>query len=68
MSEPIDWSVTTWEGNRRRQHREFRALSFREKMEVIEQMGDVEALFAERRRARGVPVRGRGTERPDSHV
>ncbi|MGH2570884.1 MAG: hypothetical protein ACRDGR_06640 [bacterium] len=67
MTEPIDWSVTTWEGNRRRQHREFQALSFREKMEVIEQMGEVEALFAAKRRARGVPVRGRGTERPDSH-
>jgi hypothetical protein len=66
MSEPIDWSVTTWEGNRRRQHREFRALPFREKMEIIERMGEVEALFAARRRARGAPVRGRGTERPDS--
>lgn len=66
MTEPIDWSVTTWEGNRLRQHREFRALSFREKMEVIERLGDVEALFVEKRRNRGLPVRDRGRERRDS--
>jgi hypothetical protein len=56
MTEPIDWSMTTWEGNRLRQHREFRALSFREKMEAIERLGEVEAFFAERRRTRGMPV------------
>lgn len=67
MAEPIDWSITTWEGNRLRQHREFRALPFREKMEVIEQLGEVGALFAERRRSRGMPVRDRGTERRDPH-
>ena len=45
MSDPIDWSLTTWEGNRRRQHAEFRALPFREKILMIEQMGDVSAIF-----------------------
>ncbi len=62
MSDAVDWSVATWEGNRRQQHREFLALSFREKLKVIEQLGEVAAFFAERRRARGLPVR----ERPEA--
>ena len=32
MPESIDWTVTTYEGNRRRQHEEFRAISFGEKL------------------------------------
>ena len=31
-----DWDSTTWEGKRRRQHAEFQALTFREKLKVIE--------------------------------
>lgn len=49
MSEPIaimtpeqeaavDWSQCTWEGSRRQQHEEFRALSFPRKMEIIENL------------------------------
>lgn len=57
MSEREDWDSTTWEGNRRRQHREFLALSFRQKMQVIEELGEVARFFAARRRARGLPVR-----------
>lgn len=57
MTEPADWSVTTWEGNRLRQHREFLALSFREKLEVVERLGETAAFFAARRRARGQSVR-----------
>ena len=47
-----DWHLTTWEGNRRRQHEEFRRLSFREKLAVIEQLGEVSAFFAAKRRER----------------
>lgn len=36
--EPIDWSLTTWKGSRLRQHREFLALSFHRKMELLEEM------------------------------
>ena len=36
--EPIDWSLTTWKGSRLRQHREFQALSFHRKMELLEEM------------------------------
>jgi hypothetical protein len=45
----VDWSLTTYEGNRRRQHQEFRALSFREKLKRIEEMEAVAEHFAARR-------------------
>jgi hypothetical protein len=57
MADPIDWGVASWDGHRRRQHQDFQALSFRDKLVVIEQLGEVAAFFAERRRARGLPVR-----------
>ena len=50
------WRFGTWEGNRRRQHEEFRALPLRDKIAIIEQLGEVTALFAARRRVRGLPV------------
>jgi hypothetical protein len=45
----IDWSLTTYEGNRRRQHEEFRALPLREKLARIEQMEAVAEHFSSRR-------------------
>jgi len=33
-----DWSLTTRKGSRLRQHREFLALPFRRKMELLEEM------------------------------
>jgi len=44
-----DWSLETFDGLRRAQHAEFMALSFREKLERLEQMAEV----AERLRLRG---------------
>lgn len=41
----IDWSLTTWKGSRLQQHREFYALSFARKLELIEQMSDAAAFF-----------------------
>jgi hypothetical protein len=52
MPDEIDWTLTTWEGNRRRQHEDFLALSFREKVALIEQLGEVSEFF--RRKARVV--------------
>ena len=52
MPEQPDWRATSWEGNRLRQHREFLALPFREKLRRLEQTAEVAALFAARRRAR----------------
>lgn len=71
MADPIDWGVASWEGHRRRRHQEFLALPFREKLVVIEQLGEVAAFFSERRRARGLPVRSfvpkpAGDERGDA--
>lgn len=56
MADPIEWESASWEGHRRRQHQEFMALPLREKLLVIEQLGEVAAFFSERRRARGLPV------------
>ncbi len=44
-----DWSLGTFDGLRRAQHAEFMALSFREKLDRLEQMAEV----AERLRLRG---------------
>jgi hypothetical protein len=56
MPEEIDWSVTTWEGHRRQQHREYLALSLREKIENLEQLAEVAAAFGQRiAGARGRP-------------
>lgn len=70
MADPIDWGVTSWEGHRRQKHQEFRALPFRDKLVVIEQLDDVAAFFTERRRARGLPVQSSpdpaGGERGDT--
>jgi len=52
MTDPIDWSQTTHEGNRRRQHLEFLALPLREKFLRIEQMCDVARELQKRRTER----------------
>lgn len=56
MTEPIDWSLTTWEGNRRAHHRAFLALPFREKLLMIEQFGEVAEMLARSRAVREKPV------------
>ncbi len=55
MADDIDWSLTTWEGNRRIQHREFLALSFREKLDVIEGLGELAARLGRGSREQGSP-------------
>jgi hypothetical protein len=44
--DPIDWSLTTWKGSRLQQHRDFHALSFARKLELIEQMSETAAFFS----------------------
>jgi len=51
----IDWSLMTWKGSRLQQHREFYALPFRRKLEVIEEFDDVARHFLEHRKSRGLP-------------
>lgn len=46
MPEAGDWSRCSFEGNRHAQHVEFMALSFREKLIRLEQMADVQRVFA----------------------
>ncbi len=63
MPDNIDWTLATHDGNRRRQHEEFRALSFRDKLMRIEELGEVVAYFESRRIARAARV---VNERPAS--
>ncbi|MFI5309703.1 MAG: hypothetical protein ACHQQ3_00605 [Gemmatimonadales bacterium] len=56
MADEPDWTLVTWEGNRLRQHREFQALTFRQKLQVIENLGEVTAYFALRARMRAAAV------------
>lgn len=51
----IDWSLATWKGSRLQQHREFHALPFRRKLEVIEEFDDIARHFREYRKSRGLP-------------
>jgi hypothetical protein len=46
----VDWGVTTFEGNRLRQHQEFMRLSFRDKLLVIERLCELTPLFESARR------------------
>lgn len=41
MPDPADWNAATFDGNRRRQHQAFAALSFREKLQRLEEMAQV---------------------------
>lgn len=68
MADASGWDAANWEGQRRQQHREFRALPLREKLEIIEQLGEVAAFFAERRKARGLPVTSRRPEESPGHL
>ncbi|CAG0965835.1 hypothetical protein PHYC_00978 [Phycisphaerales bacterium] len=45
MADEIDWSLTTFEGLRRKQQEEFAALPFSEKLARIEEMNEVAEMF-----------------------
>jgi len=51
----FDWSVTTWEGSRREQLRRWSKLSFREKMEGLEETCDVGFRLLDSRIRKGLP-------------
>ncbi len=51
----IDWNLTTWKGSRLQQHREFHALPFRRKLEVIEGLGDLASRFQEQCKRKDLP-------------
>jgi hypothetical protein len=53
--DPIDWSLTTWKGSRLQQHREFHALPFARKLELIEEMCEQIAQMIASRQRRGLP-------------
>jgi hypothetical protein len=39
------WELTTWKGSRLQQHREFHALPFSRKLELIEEMAEMAIQF-----------------------
>jgi hypothetical protein len=57
MPDQPDWTLATWAGNRLSQHREFQALPFRDKLRVVENLGEVTEFFARRARARAAAVK-----------
>ena len=71
----VDWSLTTWKGSRLQQHREFHALPFRRKLEIIEELANLAREFQEQRKRDGLPyisietgerVAGRVSEDPNA--
>jgi hypothetical protein len=53
---PVDWSLTTWKGSRLQQHREFQALPFARKLELMDDLQDMAKSLAPAKRAQ-VPSR-----------
>jgi hypothetical protein len=51
----MDWSLGTWEGSRRAQHKAFLALSLRQKLEALEEMADLARRFQQERKSKGLP-------------
>lgn len=45
----IDWSKTTWEGSRREKLRRWQKLSIRERLQAVEDMGEIAQRFKEMR-------------------
>jgi hypothetical protein len=46
---PIEWKLTTWEGNRRAQLRRSLSLSLRERLEALDDMADLDAALSRAR-------------------
>lgn len=64
MPEPIDWTLLSFDGNRRAQHVAFMALTFREKIVRLEQMAEVQ-----RRVTEAVAVaRTKSVDQPPKHT
>jgi hypothetical protein len=51
----IDWDLTTWKGSRLNQHREFLALPFRKKLEMIEDHCEWARKIIGWRKSKGLP-------------
>jgi hypothetical protein len=57
------WHLTTWKGSRRQQHREFLALPFSRKLEIIEEMSALAAQLRNTLKAES-PAALRGDSNP----
>lgn len=66
MADETDWTLATYAGNRRRQHEEFHALTFREKLAAIEEMENIARHFSRRSTPEDADRR-RPDERNETH-
>ena len=65
----IDWSLGTWEGSRRAQHKAFLALSLRQKLEALEEMADLARRFQQERKSKGLPyISETGERMPEMRI
>jgi hypothetical protein len=51
----IDWSSGTWAGSRREQLRQWKALPFKQKMQAMEELGDLARTSMLEKQRRGRP-------------
>lgn len=65
MTDPVEWSVTCWEGNRLRQHQKYLRLSFRQKLKILEQMAEETARPARGRPSNVTSARGAAARRQE---
>ncbi len=52
----VDWNACTWEGARRAHLKAFRRLSFREKIQTLEEWCEFSRSIIKRRQQRGQPI------------
>lgn len=64
----INWSLTTWKGSRLQQHREFHALPFSQKLELVEEMGEMADEFVRGSGAIGHPATLREDSKSDTSL
>lgn len=49
----INWEITTWEGSRREQLRRWQVLTLRERLQAVEDMGELAKRFRDMQQKRG---------------
>lgn len=55
LDDNVDWSLTTWEGSRRAELRDWMKLTLTEKWAAVEEMADFARETIESRRRQGLP-------------
>ena len=53
----IDWEITTWEGSRREQLRRWQALTLRERLQAVEDLGELAKRLRDMPKKHGVDLK-----------